>query len=82
MNEMKQTTVDAAISAVGSKATYTGAGLSAFGWLTSSEAGVVIGILLGVIGLVVNLYFKHREDKRQQQEHEARMRAMRAGQHE
>lgn len=77
MNDVRQTTIDATLAAAGSKATYTGAGASLVGWLTSSEAGVIFGIVLGVIGLLVNLYFKHRDDKRQQIEHEARMRAIR-----
>lgn len=77
MNDVRQTTIDATLAAAGSKATYTGAGASLVGWLTSSEAGVIFGIVLGVIGLLVNLYFKHRDDRRQQIEHEARMRAIR-----
>ncbi|AXF38213.1 putative holin [Ralstonia phage phiRSP] len=71
------TTVDAAIAAAGSKATYAGAGGTVFGWMTSSEFSVICGIVLGVIGLVVNLVFKIREDRRQQGEHEARMREIR-----
>lgn len=77
MSDVRQTTIDATLAAAGSKATYTGAGASLVGWLTSSEAGVIFGIVLGVIGLLVNLYFKHRDDRRQQTEHEARMRAIR-----
>lgn len=77
MDDTKQSTIEAALAAAGSKATYAGAGASIWGWLTSSEAGVVIGILLGVIGFIVNLYFKWREDRRQQAAHEAQMRAIR-----
>lgn len=77
MNDVRQTTIDATLAAAGSKATYAGAGASLVGWFTSSEAGVVIGIALGVLGLLINVYFKHREDKRQQEEHETRMRAIR-----
>lgn len=77
MDDLKQTTIDATLAAAGSKATYAGAGTSLLSWLVSSEAGVVFGIVLGVVGLLVNLYFKWRDDKRQQIEHEARMRAIR-----
>ena len=66
-------TVDAAIAAVGSKATYAGAGSSLTGWILSSEAGVLFGIILGVVGLAVNYYFKRRDDARLQAEHIARM---------
>ena len=73
MNEVKQTTLDATLAAVGSKATYTGAGTSVLGWWASSEAGVIIGIVLGIIGLAFNWYFRRREDYRQEAEHQARM---------
>ena len=67
---------ETAIATVASKATLTGAGLTVGGWLTSSEFGVVAGILIGVIGLVVNYYFRRKSDKREQREYEARMRKM------
>lgn len=66
-------TIDAAVAAAGSKATYAGAGASISSWLFSSEAGVLAGIVLGVLGLIVNTIFKVREDRRKQAEHEARM---------
>lgn len=65
--------IDAAVAAVGSKATYAGATASATSWLLSSEAGVLAGIVVGVCGLAVNFYFKRREDARLQAEHDARM---------
>lgn len=68
--------IDATLSAVGSKATYTGAGTSLVGWAASSEFGVIAGIVLGVVGLLVNLYFKRKQDAREQREHEARMRKL------
>lgn len=77
MDDTKQHTMEAAAAAIASKATQAGAGVSILGWLTSSEAGVFFGILLGVLGLAVNFWFKWREDKRQQIAHEAQMRAIR-----
>lgn len=80
---MKDTQVDAFIAATASKSTYAGAATSIFGWVTSSEFGVVAGIILGVLGLAVNWHFRSREDrraqaaeKREQLEHEARMRRL------
>jgi hypothetical protein len=67
-------TLDATVAAVGSKATYTGAGMTISGWLLSSEAAVLIGIVLGVAGFMVNWFYRAREDRRQQAEHKARMR--------
>ncbi len=69
-----QATVDATMAAIGSKATYTGASASVLGWMISSEFGVIFGLFLGVAGLGINWYYRHKEDKRQQAEHDRRMR--------
>jgi len=61
------------MAAAGSKATYTGAGASVMGWVLSSEFGVLFGVFLGLGGLAINWYYKYKEDKRQQQEHDRRM---------
>lgn len=66
---MKQETVDASISAIASKATYGGASTSVVSWFLSSEFGMVMGILIGLTGLAVNWYYKHKEDKRREAEH-------------
>lgn len=72
-------TIETAVSAVASKVTYAGSGGTILGWLASSEASVVIGIGVAVVGLVVNIVFKIREDKRQQEEHDERMAHLRDG---
>ena len=58
---------------VADKLTIAGSASSVLGWLTSSEAGVVIGILIGVTGLAINWYYKHRADKRAEIVHKAAM---------
>lgn len=68
-----QQTIDATMAAAGSKATYTGATTTIFGYLTSNEFAVLAGLVLGIAGFVVNWYYRHKEDKRQQAEHERRM---------
>lgn len=70
---MKEQTVEATISAAASKATYTGAGTSVMGWVLSSEFTILIGLLVAVGGFFVNWYYRHKEDKRQQAEHDRRM---------
>lgn len=74
MSEQVAPITDAAIAAAGSKATYTGAGMTISGWFLSSEFAVLIGMLIGVAGFAVNWYYRHKEDARQQAEHERRMR--------
>lgn len=66
--------LDSTIAAGASKTTYAGAGISVGGWLVSSEAAVLVGMAIGVAGLIVNWYYRARDDRRAQAEHEARMR--------
>jgi hypothetical protein len=73
MTPEQQATFEATMAAAGSKATYTGAGASVMGWVLSSEFGVLFGVFLGLGGLAINWYYKYKEDKRQQQEHDRRM---------
>ncbi len=70
--------VDATVAALGSKATQAGAGTTVVGWWLSSEFSVVCGIVIGLVGLAVNIYFKVREDRRLQAEHEERMKDLRS----
>ena len=41
--------------------------MTMFGGLTSSDLGVYAGILIGVAGLIVSWYFKHRAEFRYEQ---------------
>lgn len=70
---MSDNTLDATLAAVGQKATAAGATTSVVGWLLSSEFGFLVGIVLTVAGFCVNWYYKAKEDRRRQREHEARM---------
>ena len=72
-----QTAVEVVGAAIGSKATYTGSGFAAASWLFSSEAGVLIGIAVGVTGLCVNIYYRRKRDRREQELHHARLDAIR-----
>lgn len=73
MTPEQQTAFDVAVSTTASKVTYGGAGASVISWFMSSEFGMLMGILIGVIGLGVNWYYKHKEDCRRQEEHNRRM---------
>jgi hypothetical protein len=73
---MSTDAIDATIAAVGSKATYTGAGMTISGWFLSSEFAVLAGIVLGVAGFTVNWYYKHKQDRREQAAHDMRMRQL------
>jgi len=77
--------IEATLAATGSKATYTGAGMTIGGWALSSEFAVLMGILIGLAGMAVQWYYRHkltmaeirlREEHaaREREEHAARMR--------
>jgi hypothetical protein len=55
------------VSAVAAKAsavaTYGGAGSAIFFGLTANEFGALCGVIIGFIGLVANIYFKHQHLK-------------------
>ena len=65
-----QSTIDQAITSMSAKATYAGSASTVFGWLLSSEFAVLMGIILGVAGLIVNIYYKKKEDARAQAWHD------------
>lgn len=43
-----------------SAATYAGSGIAIFGGINANELAAVVGILIGLIGLIINIYFKWR----------------------
>lgn len=73
MDTNPQIAYEATMAAVGSKATYGGASATVASWFLSSEFGMLMGIVIGIAGLVINFYFKNKEDKRKQEEHNRRM---------
>ena len=67
MHPMKSETVDAidvTMAAVGTKATYTGVGVSGLAWFLSNEFFGLAGILIGLAGIVITAFYKHKADKR------------------
>lgn len=73
---VKTQAADAALAASASKATYGGAASSGLGVMFSSEAAALAGALVAVLGLLINLYFRRRQDRREEREHELRMRSI------
>ncbi len=54
--------IEATLAATGSKATYTGAGMTVGGWMLSSEFAVLFGMLIGLAGLGVQWHFRNEVD--------------------
>lgn len=74
MSTTQHATIEATLAAAGSKATYGGASASVVAWFLSSEFGMLAGLAIGMTGLLVNWYYKHKEDQRRQAEHDRKMR--------
>lgn len=76
--------VDAVLSATGTKATYSGSVAMIGGWWLSSEFAVLVGMIVGVTGLIVQWYYRHKltkaeiamrvdQNNREREAHELRM---------
>lgn len=55
-----------------SAVTYGGSIASIFGGLTANEVAAYGGLLIGVVGLLVNWWYKAKEDRRAEQAWKAR----------
>ncbi len=72
ISEAAATTVTASkIGTAGATATTIGA--SYFGQTDIALAGLAATVFFGVMGVLVNWYFRHKEDKRRDEEHRATM---------
>jgi hypothetical protein len=52
-----------------SVATYGGAGSAIFFGLSANEFGALCGVVIGFIGLIANIYFKHQHLKLAREQH-------------
>lgn len=77
MNDTQQTAIDAAsdaaIAALASKTTWAGSITAIAGAFTSSGFGIGIGAVVAISSLLINWYYKAKQDRREQREHEKRM---------
>jgi hypothetical protein len=60
-------------AAVFSKATYAAGTMTAVAGLTLAEWVAVVGLLVTIATFVATMYFRIRDDRRAQREHEQRM---------
>ncbi|QTX22151.1 holin [Comamonas aquatica] len=82
-----ETAIEAAnAAAVGSKTTLAGSATAGVGWATSSAFFGWVGVIIALLGLGVNYYFRRKEhelrlrdDARKEAEHLARMQAIQGG---
>lgn len=56
---------------------YAGAGSAATAWFLNSDFLALIGVMTALAGFAVNFYFRWKQDRRDQIEHELRVLAIR-----
>lgn len=61
------------IASFATKATYSGGATAVIGGFTASEIAAFVGAAVAVIGLVVQVYFKVRSDRREAELHKHRL---------
>lgn len=64
---------DEVIAAGAQKVAYGGGAASLYGGMTANEIAAFGGLLIALLGLLVQLYFKHRSDKREQAYYAAKL---------
>lgn len=64
---------DSTIASVANKATYTGAVSAVYGGLTANEIAAFGGLAVAILGLLIQLLFKVRSDRREAEFHSRRM---------
>lgn len=70
---MKSEATEAAIAATAQKVTYGAGSAAIYGGLTANEFAAIGGLIVAILGLIVQLYYKHKQDRREQRFHEERM---------
>ncbi|MFW1903664.1 holin [Acinetobacter baumannii] len=73
MSEKAANMVEVVASTAATKSMYAGGGVTLFGWYFQVSAATAIGLIITVLGFLVNFYFQFRRDRRERLEHAARM---------
>jgi cbb3-type cytochrome oxidase subunit 3 len=73
MSDKAANMVEVAASTVATKSMYAGGGVTVFGWVFQVSAATAIGLIITILGFLVNFYFQFRRNRREELEHKARM---------
>lgn len=65
--------VDATLAMAGHRTAQAGSLSAFFGWATTSNAGVVVGMVGVIVGLLIQWYYNRKRDKREMAEHKLKM---------
>lgn len=76
-NDVKETATEATVAAIANKVTYAGGTTAFFGGLTANELAAIGGLIVAVLGLAVQWYYKRKADRREAEFHAERLRELR-----
>lgn len=68
---------EATIATVANKVTYAGGTTAVVGGMSANEWAALGGLVVAIVGLAVQWYYKRKADKRDAELHEARLRDLR-----
>lgn len=68
-----QEAAEAAIAASATKVMYAGSAGGILGAISAHDAVAWVGAAVAIGGFFVNLYYRYRQDKREEREHQRRM---------
>jgi len=71
---VKDQATEATIAAVANKVTYTGGTVALWGGWSANEIAAIGGLIIAALGLVVQLYYKRKDERRKKELHAAIMR--------
>ena len=74
---MKLQAAEATIASVAQKTSLGGGGLAVFGGLTANEIAALCGVLIALLGLIVQWYYKRLDNRRKDELHRLRLAAKR-----
>lgn len=74
--DFREVAIEAAGISAANKTMALGAGFGATGWAAQVNWLGLIGVFVAVVGLLANLYFQHRRDKREKEMHQAKLAAL------
>lgn len=77
---MRDQAAEVTIAAVAHKVTTAGGVAAIFGGLTANDIAAFGGLLVAVIGVIVQIYFNRKRDRRETELHKARLRELDRGQ--
>ncbi len=76
---MREQAAEATIAAVANKVTYGGGGVALWGAYSASDLAAFGGLLIALVGLCIQIYYKRRADRRDAELHAAQMEDLRRG---